>query len=312
MIGEADFWKVEKDATLLDRNNDFLGGADNAKVIDRAKALVDLIELRAGGLIEVELAPDCTDEAANRIFKLDAERTFKGEKHRATMVSVLQTIWKELQDYHQGVGFVVAFFLLLLPAKDVARIVIGLHRHYVPGYFKAAPAAYVRDARVFGKILEKKNSRLGRHLASLIAPEAFVSKWFIGMNVHVLTFDALLTFFEAFFEKGPDYLFRFGLALANNREADLLAADVSEALAVLRLDKASYPNDTKAGESDGDVSLFVKIVEESLEVTLDDVDFESMRGEVSEQMKVEEEKRKEREAELRNLSDDEITFSDEE
>lgn len=311
MIKEEDFWVVERDATLLDRNNNFLSASDHSAIIDRARSFLDLIEQRATKPIEVGSSPVCTDEAATRIFKLDADRTFKGEEHRATMISVLQTVWGELRDYHQGVGFVAAFFLLLLPEIDVTKIILGLHRHYVPGYFKAAPAAYVRDARVFGKIMLKKNPKVGQHISSLVAPEAYASKWFIGMNVHVLTFDALMTFFEALFEKGPEYLFHFGLALVNNREADFLSSDVSKALAVLRLDKKLYPNEARADGSKVNGSLFAKIVDESRELSLDDIDIESLRREVSEEMKEEEKRREKREAEMQDLSDDEITFSDE-
>lgn len=312
MIASDDFWTVEAGAPLLDRNAGFVRKENSKEVMERARNLVDLLEKGAGSDVSVDLIPDCADEAAKRIFVLDAERTFKDSKHREQMISVLQSLWPELQDYHQGLGFLVAFLLLYLPPKDVAKVAIGLHRHYVPGYFKSAPAAYVRDARVYQKLMGKFFPELAETMEDLTCPEAYVSKWFIGMNVHVLTFEAMMTFLESLLEKKDIFLFQYGLALLKNVEPDLAATkDVSKALAILRLDQSLYPNTKEAGDGDGPGSFFTRIVEDAINFDLGDTDIEKLRQEALEEMRLEEEKRKEREKQLGLDSDDEIVFSDE-
>nr|CEL68910.1 TPA: TBC domain containing protein [Neospora caninum Liverpool] len=313
MIGSEDFWRTEADAPLLNRNADFVKQENAQEMIARARKLVDLVESGAGTDVSIELVPDCGDEGARRIFVLDAERTFKDPKHREQMVSVLQSLWPELQDYHQGLGFLVAFLLLYLPPEDVAKVAIGLHRHYVPGYFKSAPAAYVRDARVYQKLMHKFFPEIATSIEDLTCPEAYVSKWFIGMNVHVLTFEAMMMFLEAFLEKKDTFLFQFGLALLKNVQPDLVATkDVSKTLAVLRLDQSLYPNTKQAEGSDEPGSFFTRIVEDAIDFDLGDADIEKLREQALEEMRLEEEKRKEREKQLGLDSDDEIVFSDEE
>lgn len=55
-------------------------------------------------------------------------RTFESDEFRAEEVEVLTAIYSVLRDYHQGLGFVVAFLLLFLPKADVATIAIYMER----------------------------------------------------------------------------------------------------------------------------------------------------------------------------------------
>eukprot|EP00920_Eleutheroschizon_duboscqi_P035429 GHVT01085611.1.p1 GENE.GHVT01085611.1~~GHVT01085611.1.p1 ORF type:complete len:214 (+),score=30.18 GHVT01085611.1:3150-3791(+) len=191
---------------------------------------------------------------------------------------------------------------------------MGLHNEYVPGYFKSAPVAYVRDAKVVAMMYEKYCPNIAQAISPYVPPEAYISKWFIGMNVHVLTFEALVLFFEALYQKGTIFLFQFAVALARCVETDLVEAsripDVAKLFAILRLDSANYPNDKKwAG--DPTKSFFVQIVEEAINTTFEGFNLEVMRENATEEMRIAADKRKEREAELGLESEDEIQFSDE-
>ena len=131
-----------------------------------------------------EDASGCKDEAALRIFLRDAERTFQDETHRQRMIGLLKRVWPENRDYHQGLGYVCSLLMLffddettvrsrrsampspsasakrapctsavaLTPALALVqvRMLLRMTRDdkYTPGYWKAAPAAYVRDAMV--------------------------------------------------------------------------------------------------------------------------------------------------------------------
>eukprot|EP00922_Rhytidocystis_sp_ex-Travisia-forbesii_P019192 GHVS01028445.1.p1 GENE.GHVS01028445.1~~GHVS01028445.1.p1 ORF type:complete len:357 (+),score=80.09 GHVS01028445.1:114-1184(+) len=319
MIGTDHFWEEEAEAPLLNRNAGYLSQDSAAAALDRASQFVSITEGFCRENVHVDLMPDCHDQAALRIFRLDAERTFKSLHHRGQMVAVLRTLWHEMQDYHQGLGFIVAYLLLYLPPQEVVNICVTLHRHYLPGYFKAAAAAYVRDAKVFWKLVEKFFPHVAKHLENTAPPEAFCSKWFVGLCVHVLPFEALMLFLEQFFANGVDFLMQFGLALIKNCEGDIMATNqVSRILAILRLDVTEYDDLRKVVSDDGDEkqresgSFFVKIVEDAMNFSIEGVDLDALRAEVLQQMALDEVNRKKREAEMDALSDDEIVFSDEE
>ncbi|KAL8443682.1 hypothetical protein Emag_005855 [Eimeria magna] len=315
MIGTSEFWEKEREAPLLNRNADFFRPEAADELLERAQRLLRLLDERSGdNCIEPQiLRPDCDDPAAQRIFKLDAERTFKSEQFRQQLIEVLSSLWPELGDYHQGLGFVASFLLLVLPPTDALRVCVGLHRQYLQGYFKAAPVAYVRDARVLQKMMDRRVPEVGRHLKELACAEAYSSKWFVGLNVHVLTFEALFEFMEALLETGDSFLFQFALALVDNCKADLLASsNAADVLEILRLDAARYSNKHRAKDDDKDGSFFLKIVRDAKQIKLDDLDVEKLREEALEDLRLEEERRRQRDKELGLDSDDSIVFSDEE
>lgn len=313
MIRSASFWKDEAEAPLLNRNAGFVRPEAVDDLVRRAEQWIDLCKVK--GDIEFPVwKTSCADEASQRIFKLDAERTFKNTKHRQTLIETLATIYQETQDYHQGMGFIVAFLLLFLEKEAVARLVLGLHRHYVPGYFKAAPMAYVRDAKAFERILEKLHPTLHKHVTTLVPAEAYCSKWFVGFNIHVLPFPAVADFLEAFLSQGPDFHFQYAVSLVSQTQQDILATrDVAKVLAYLRLDSAEYPDDKTAADDATPGSFFAKIVENARTVDLSDVDIEALRTDILTEMAERDAKRKQREAELElEEEEDEIVFSDEE
>ncbi|KAL8274238.1 hypothetical protein Esti_001827 [Eimeria stiedai] len=315
MIGTSEFWEKEREAPLLNRNANFFRPEAADELLERAQRLLRLLDERSGdNCIEPQiLRPDCDDPAAQRIFKLDAERTFKSQQFRQQLIEVLASLWPELEDYHQGLGFVASFFLLVLPPTDALRVCVGLHRQYLQGYFKAAPVAYVRDARVLQKMMDQRVPEVGRHLKELTCAEAYSSKWFVGLNVHVLTFEALFEFMEALLEMGDSFLFQYALALVENCKEDLLASsNAADVLEILRLDAARYSNKHRAKDDDREGSFFLKIVRDAKQIKLDDLDVEKLREEALEDLRLEEERRKEREKELGLDSDDSIVFSDEE
>lgn len=164
----------------------------------------------------------------------------------------------------------MSFLLLVLPPTDALRVCVGLHRHYLPGYFKAAPVAYVRDARVFQKMMDRRVPDVGEHLKELACAEAYASKWFVGLNVHVLTFEALFEFMEELLATGDAFLFQFALALVDNCKEELLAAsNAADALAILRLDATRYSNKHKAKDDGEEGSFFLKIVRDAKELKLE-------------------------------------------
>ena len=68
---------------------------------------------------------------------------------------------------------------------------ISREPRYTPGYWRAAPEPYVRDAMVYARLVETRYPEVASLLsAACVVPEAYASKWFIGLCVHVLPFQA--------------------------------------------------------------------------------------------------------------------------
>eukprot|EP01068_Selenidium_serpulae_P010954 Selendium_serpulae@DN5572_c1_g1_i10.p1 len=299
MILDDTFWEEEHEAPLLRRNGGFLSKESAASIVDRASGWIDLMQSKAGD-IDVSEKHTVKDEAMLRIFKMDAERTFDDPQRRTLMSDTLERVCAEIDDYHQGLGFIVAYLLLHIRDIDtIAKIVLGLHRHYVEGYFMTTPRAYVRDAKVFFKALKVYFPEVHTKLQNNIEPEAFCSKWFIGFNLHVLPFPALIDFFEAFLKTGQTFLFQFGLALVKNCQKDILSAkDPTAELLILCLDVKQYPDNTKANESDVDGSFFKQIVEDAIQFDIKKIDIDSLRKEADEEIRIVEEQKETRHAAL--------------
>jgi len=254
----------------------------------------------------------CEDEAALRIFLRDAERTFQDEGHREAFMDMLKRVWPENRDYHQGLGYVSSLLMLLFDSKTTLGILLKLSREpkYTPGYWRAAPEPFVRDAMVYGRLVQEFEPEVAALLQqACVVPEAYASKWFVGLCVHVLPYEALFDFLEGFLREGYMFLFKFSIALVQATKAKLLSfkpTDVNLILEVLRLDICQYADDFEGG------AFFTGIVKAAAQVPLEQAHIEKLREEEAAVLEAKMIKTRAREAELAAESDDEIVFSDEE
>ena len=312
LLAESDFFKREGGAPLLRRNNGYLkpdGLPEGLR--ERLDAWPSMCGVSRREAVD---GTQCEDEAALRIFLRDAERTFQDEGHRNRMMELLRAVWPENKDYHQGLGYVTSLLMLFFDGETVVSMLLRLTRDdkYTPGYWKAAPEAYVRDAMVYQRLLEQRVPKAAALLQqACVVPEAYASKWFIGLCVHVLPFEALLSFVEAFLEEGFVYLFKFSVACVQAVEPRLLECkftDVNIILELLRLDTTQYPDDYG-----GDGSFFTKLVADAKAVDLEPAQLASLRAEAWDVLQEKMRRTREREAQMAaEDSDDEIVFSDEE
>lgn len=315
MLNDADFWSREKGAPLLRRNHHFLAQGEplDADLRDRVDKWPALCAADDGGGAVAPPEHKKPDDAAERIFLRDAERTFADETDRAAMISLLRRTWPETADYHQGLGYVASVLLLLFDEETALRILLRLARDdkYTPGYWHAAPQAYVRDAMVYARLVAERFPEVSALLsAACVVPEAYASKWLIGLCVHVLPYAALFDYFEAFLDEGHLFLFKFSLALIARTSDKLLACKPTEVniiLEILRLDLSQFPEDAYGSE------WFVSLVSDARGVALEAEQVAALREEegviLSEKMA----RIAAREAQmaLEASSDDEIVFSDE-
>jgi len=296
-------------------------------MMSRARGWVDLVDSKGDVDFDMLRAEKVSEEHI-RIFRRDAERTYvpkddpevdkrtkaRQDKH----VENLKLIVSEVKDYHQGLGYVAAFLGLLLDSEEVVKVALYLHRStkYSAGYFMGAPQAFVADAKVMYKILEKQRPDLHKHLLSKgVLPEMFASKWFVGLCLHVLPFECLFEFYENFLTHGAEYIFKFAIRYMSEFESVLMEAKTTSAImTILRAEdeKADWKLPHELHEKQVEENIFGRIVTEALSVELD-CDLESLRSSERQSVAAAVEAARKRDQELKDLySDDEIVFSDEE
>jgi len=274
---QEDFWKFEREAPLLTKNRGFLKPDEaNRDAIDRVEKWTSLmgdstLSTSAGSSFKgYELVGE-----PDRIHVKDAERTFFGEKDRQLLIKVLSFLQNKFGDYAQGLSYVTSFLLLHLDVASVVDMVdrINFEEKYIPGYWKTEAVAFAIDANVFEHLLERFNPEVRQHLKNnLIFPETYAQKWFVGLGIHVLPFEAAFLFFENFLRFGYKFLFQFAFSLIDHMKDSLLKAKLpNEIYAILRLD------------SKLDEDQAVSIVQKAASYNIDDVDFKSLRSTIYEQ-----------------------------
>eukprot|EP00746_Dinoflagellata_sp_MGD_P003177 gnl/MRDRNA2_/MRDRNA2_106177_c0_seq1.p1 gnl/MRDRNA2_/MRDRNA2_106177_c0~~gnl/MRDRNA2_/MRDRNA2_106177_c0_seq1.p1 ORF type:complete len:384 (-),score=48.95 gnl/MRDRNA2_/MRDRNA2_106177_c0_seq1:77-1228(-) len=207
----------------------------------------------------------CKDESFLKIIACDAERTFCPKEdvtankrtigRQAAICEALLLLHSEIQDYHQGLGYIVAFLHVFLRTSDVVRVALGLHRsrRHSMGYFRKESQSFVRDARVFHRLLRAEDCKTAAYLERLgVVPELYAGKWFIGLCVHVLPWIQLLDFWEGYFTYGTGFLLAFGLAYVSEFRSEICASkSTAAALTILRLEDPSadwrFPKTLEAG-----------------------------------------------------------------
>lgn len=328
MIRSEHFWEDEHGAPITERNYKFVTSENADEMIARVHGWMDLLKIDEGSFDFEKLRGTAVSNENMRIFRRDAERTYvpkdeeeieartkaRQDKH----VEILRLIVAEVQDYHQGLGYIAAFLSLFLETEDVVKIALTLHRDpkYSAGYFMGAPQRFVADAKVFYKILEKKHPTLYKHLMSKgVLPEMFVVKYFVGLCLHVLPFHALFEFYEHYLTEGNEYLFKFALKYVETFEAELMAAKTtSNIMTILRAEdeKADWKLPHELLERHHKDDVFYEIVASATSVDLD-CDLEALRDAEAKVIAAAVEAARKRDQELKDMySDDEIVFSDEE
>jgi len=299
------FWAKESGAPLLGRNAGFLTPEGGIPESWRER-VAKWPELCGAGEAETPTGA-CDDEGALRIFEKDADRTFVDATHKQLYINLLMRVWPENRDYNQGLGYTCSLLMLLFDEDTIVRLLTAFTRSdkYTPGYWRAAPDAYVRDAKVYGRLLQEREPDTAA-LLMVCVPESYASKWFNGLCLHVLPYEALFAYIEQFILEGHVFLFKFALALIARIKPGLLKCEQTQVNLLyehLRLDPKQYPDDLDGGV------FFSQMVEEAKAVKVDPAQIARLREEEAEALAAHRRRVAEQEA---AYSDDEIVFSDEE
>ncbi|KXS12776.1 hypothetical protein M427DRAFT_71871 [Gonapodya prolifera JEL478] len=277
MLSTAEFWKTEAAPPSLPLFNKNLGFAlsieDGAKALETfgqkwAKAFPTApgTESKDGEVSDVSEAPELGDAGPQvdenedehlRIFRRDAERTFKLKLNQDQQISVLSHYVKTYGDYHQGLSFVVSAIMLvadgstegkepLVTKKQLAlarRIATALaedkEKYAMIEAWKAEAVISAVDGYVLMEILKKHRPQLSSQLErNGILPEIWFQRIRCGLCVHVLPLVALFPFLDHFFTYGQPFLRKFTLALLALLETRIAKAgnNTSRILEIIHLD----------------------------------------------------------------------------
>jgi len=268
------FWEKEGLAPLLKKNRGFLKEQEsNENVLVEASKWSSLVGLDVDPLASFSEL-NLNDKKPERIFKKDAERTFATAENQQLLTNLLTSLHSKIGNYHQGLSFVASFLMLTLDPPTVFRIIIRLNDdpRYIPGYWHEESVACATDAYVFDYLMKEHFPDVWSHLYNQqILPETYVQKWFIGLGIHVLPYEALFPFFDSFLSEGFCFLFQFGLSLVNTLQKQLLSARTPDRLyALLRLEDRNAEN------------LALTMVHEAHKINLEHYDFQDLRKELYE------------------------------
>jgi len=256
-LSQADFWKQEGDAPILKfNNNDWLQNHTD-EAIEHANKWLASMGITVSN-VDFDRSPLAAEGA--RIFRADANRTYRSEPNRDIMIKLLSFAQIKFGDYQQSLGYVAGLLLLFFDPATVFKVLTVLNDSpkFLPGYWRGEATACAVDGYVcLGLLKEPLKDRL---LKLGLLPETFVQKWFAGVCIHHLPYHLLFPFLGHFFVDGNSYLFQFFLAFFEEFEHDIMnAASNPEANQLIRFESAPEERLLRAVQAASD-QRFVSVI----------------------------------------------------
>mmetsp|Transcript_67810 Transcript_67810/g.175674 ORF Transcript_67810/g.175674 Transcript_67810/m.175674 type:complete len:307 (+) Transcript_67810:49-969(+) len=256
-LSQKEFWATDGDAPILKFNaNDWLQSHLDEAISHSNRWLASLGIQHSR--VDIDTTP-LTSEGA-RIFRADANRTYRSEPNRAICIKLLSFAHTKFGDYQQSLGYVAGLLLLFYDPATVFKVLTVLNDSpkFLPGYWRGEATACAVDGYV---CLGQLRPYLREKLLSLgLLPETFVQKWFAGLCIHHLPYNLLFPFLDGFFAHGNSFLFQFFLSFFDEFENDIMsAASNPEANQLIRFESAPEPRLRKAVEA-ASGEKYVKVI----------------------------------------------------
>lgn len=234
------FWQEEVigRAPLLNLNNGFLE-AHKSDLHSRMEVWARKAAFHRKPVQYVEI--DDEDEEVIRVIIKDADRTFFHPDHRAKLVAFLNAMYHEFNAYGQAMSYLAGLCMLVLTEEDTAAIIRFVSTEYIKGHWAAEAVGFATSAWVVEYFMKKTFPDVAKHLDELkFWPDTYLQKILTGLCIHVLQFNELFDFLDAFMMGGLKYLIRFCLAIVEHFRADILAikstTEANELYEIMRLD----------------------------------------------------------------------------
>mmetsp|Transcript_32389 Transcript_32389/g.82498 ORF Transcript_32389/g.82498 Transcript_32389/m.82498 type:complete len:307 (-) Transcript_32389:61-981(-) len=238
-LSQKDFWQEEGDAPILKFNaNDWLQNHTD-EAISHAHGWLASMGIEKS---KVDIDTSVLASEGARIFRADANRTYRSEPNRALFVKLLFFAHTKFGDYQQSMGYVAGLMCLFFDPATVFKVLTVLNDHpkFLPGYWRGEATACAVDGYVCIGLL--KPTMRDRLLKLGLLPETFVQKWFAGLCIHHLPYSLLFDFLDRFFAAGNSYLFQFFIAFFDEFDQDIMnAASNPEANMLIRFESAPEP-----------------------------------------------------------------------
>jgi hypothetical protein len=235
-LSQPDFWKEEGDAPILKFNNNDWLRLHEEEAIGHANGWLAAMGIEQSK-VDCDLTPLASEGA--RIFRADANRTYRSEPNRIVFVKLLFFAQTKFGDYQQSMGYVAGLMSLFFDPATVFKVLTVLNDHpkFLPGYWRGEATACAVDGYVCLELL--KPHMKDRLMKLGLLPETFVQKWFAGLCIHHLPYHILVLFLDRFFAAGNAYLFQFFIAFFDEFEEDIMnAASNPEANMLIRFESA--------------------------------------------------------------------------
>lgn len=217
-----EFWdaEVEGGASLFNLDGGFLArNKDNLrpmllKWVDKARFYLKPVKY---------VVMDDPDEETVRVIIKDADRSFLLPQHRSKLVSFLHAMQVEFGAYGQAMSYLAGLCMLVLTEEETAAVIRFVSSEYIPGHWAAEAVGFSTSAWVVEYFMKELYRDVALHLEKLrFWPDTYLQKILTGLCIHVLSFNELFEFLNAFMEGGQKYLICFCLAVVEHFRSNLL------------------------------------------------------------------------------------------
>ncbi|KAH3758082.1 GTPase-activating protein GYP2 [Pelomyxa schiedti] len=189
-----------------------------------------------------------TSLATSQVEK-DIERTFvssaalQTEEAKKLLRRVLNAYsWHNPEvGYCQAMNFIAAALILHLDDEDSFWLLESIVKDILPrDYYKEKLDGVLIDMWVLNILAEHHFPKLMQHLSQIsVVLDVFLARWFLSLFVGVFPLETAIRALDVIFLEGDAVMFSIALGLLKFKENELLKADTSSAMIILR----DIPND---------------------------------------------------------------------
>lgn len=163
------------------------------------------------------------DEETVRVIIKDAERSFLTPTYREKLIMFLHAMFVEFGCYGQAMSYLAGLCMLALNEEETAAVLRFVSQEYIKGHWAAEAVGFATSAWVVEYFMQKVCPAVARRLDELkFWPDTYLQKILTGLCIHVLSFNELFEFLNAFMEGGLKYLICFCLAVIEHFQSSLL------------------------------------------------------------------------------------------
>eukprot|EP00730_Choanoeca_flexa_P012609 TRINITY_DN4445_c0_g1_i1.p1 TRINITY_DN4445_c0_g1~~TRINITY_DN4445_c0_g1_i1.p1 ORF type:complete len:552 (+),score=116.89 TRINITY_DN4445_c0_g1_i1:668-2323(+) len=181
-------------------------------------------------------------------IRLDIKRTFpehelfqsSGESPDSGQQVLLNVVkayanYDGLVQYCQGMPFIVGMLLMHMPEEDAFQLLVVLMQAYeLRDVFKPTMAALPVRLYQFERLIASAYPKLDQHFNDLgINANMFATQWFLTLFSSTLPLPAAFRIFDLFLYEGQHALFKVGLAIIGQCQAELLRSGFEDVMALL-------------------------------------------------------------------------------